>query len=1670
MVRYTKILALIITAFLTFVAFNVNAQDEEEDPILLFSGKITNASGGKLAGVSVEFFKDNVSFKKASTASSGKYPAVEAEYGHVYKVVFSKDGYVSKSVVIDAKKGFFAEDINEKKTYLDELGTSLINQQPNIDYSVVTSRPVAKAHIDPTTGSLGFDFGYIKTRKKEIDKFIAALANADNEHEQKFMQLVKEGDNAISSEQYANAIAKYKEALKIKEDKNVTAKIADAENKLKELEAQNKLNEEFNRAIKKGDQLLASNDFDASIAEYNNAKAIKPDDSLPDEKIKAANDKQKLADESALFKEYNDKIREADIQFKANKLVEAEKLYKEALLIKPSESAPKDKIAEIETILQTRKELDEKYNNLITSGDLAMTGEKYDEAISIFEDALTLKQNEAYPKNQIAKAKELSGAKADKAAQQKKYDNLISNATSEFGSESWESAKSTFKEALAVFPNEQLPKDKIVEIDAKLKELSAVKADKAAQQKKYDNLISKATSEFGRESWESAKSTFKEALAVFPNEELPKDKIAELDAKLKELADVKEANEAADVAEKTRKEEFDNLVANGNTQLQEGELDKAKSSFTEASKIYPKNDITKDKLLEVNAKIATEGKQNELTAKYNKIITQADAARDAESWDAAKQLYKDANKEKPPESYPQEQIDWINDKMKSQLKDDLHIQYQKIIDVADKMFVDENYSKSMELYKRATKFETAEAYPSEKIAEIEKILADNVANASNEREYSSLIAQADNQFESENWADARSIYSKALGFTDKQYPKDQIVEIDNKINEEKNKHEEYEQLIRKADSEFTAEDWQKSKSNYEKALALLTKDYPRKQINIIERKLNDLGESSALDKEYNDKIALADAARDAENWDPAKLLYKEANKIKYSEPYPQEQIKWINNQMKTALTEEVDKQYQKIIDVADKLFGEEDYIKSKELYERAKGMKPGDSYPPKQIKKINGLIAEKNKQNKLYSSYIKSGNSEFESKSYSRALKSFNNALKVKPSAPYPQKKVDEIKELLNQLAAEKLEQDKLKPAEFVKDLYGEEVTGKYTEADVKFMMTSGRIDDNDINAETIRKRKEGEALRLQTSTDNQHELGDKIYAVNEEMETRISEFSKDADIQRESNAESMVGYIDQNDERLTNKINLGKDVTYDNGEANETMETRINDFSVNSDIQRQDNVKSLEHFQEKEFAIKSILEEITLDKNYNTFEEQEELITEINEEIVESDEHRQENVKSMEDYQQGDYTEQGDRIGFGTDRTYDNELANETMETRINDFSSESDEDRQDNVVSMEDYQQGDYTEQGGRIGFGTDRTYDNELANETMETRINDFSSESDEHRQDNVESMEDYQQDDYTEQGDRIGFGTDRTYDNELANETMETRINDFSSESDEHRQDNVVSMEDYQQDDYTEQGGRIGFGTDRTYDNELANETMETRINDFSSESDEHRQDNVVSMEDYQQGDYTEQGGRIGFGTDRTYDNELANETMETRINDFSSESDEHRQDNVKSMENYQQDDYAEQGDRIDFGADRTYGNEIANEEMETRISEFSVDADDTRERNAEALGAYEDGLKDESSDYYNRNKDVGIENAEEMDRVKNQSVTMFVDENRQKLSTQYPEGITEKMFERRNGRGDVIEVTILRIIIKGVKGDEYKKVSAKWGTSYFKNGGIISEYIWDTETN
>mgnify|MGYP003331323277 CR=1 FL=1 len=56
-------------------------------------------------------------------------------------------------------------------------------------------------------------------------------------------------------------------------------------------------------------------------------------------------------------------------------------------------------------------------------------------------------------------------------------------------------------------------------------------------------------------------------------------------------------------------------------------------------------------------------------------------------------------------------------------------------------------------------------------------------------------------------------------------------------------------------------------------------------------------------------------------------------------------------------------------------------------------------------------------------------------------------------------------------------------------------------------------------------------------------------------------------------------------------------------------------------------------------------------------------------------------------------------------------------------------------------------------------------------------------------------------------------------------------------------------------------------------------------------------------------------------------------------------------------------------------------------------------------------------------------------------------------------------VVEEIFERKNTSGQVIEVTILRIVVRGNKGDEYRKVKSKWGESFFKNGVRVRVLRW-----
>ncbi|MEQ9467971.1 MAG: hypothetical protein RLN88_11205 [Ekhidna sp.] len=93
---------------------------------------------------------------------------------------------------------------------------------------------------------------------------------------------------------------------------------------------------------------------------------------------------------------------------------------------------------------------------------------------------------------QLAKQETEKKRREQEAQNKARYDQLIENADSEVSLENWESARSLYSEASAIFQNEQYPKDQLVMVNAKLDEIAELEARKAA------GIVETVTSPTGR--------------------------------------------------------------------------------------------------------------------------------------------------------------------------------------------------------------------------------------------------------------------------------------------------------------------------------------------------------------------------------------------------------------------------------------------------------------------------------------------------------------------------------------------------------------------------------------------------------------------------------------------------------------------------------------------------------------------------------------------------------------------------------------------------------------------------------------------------------------------------------------------------------------------------------------------------------------------------------------------------------------------------------------------------------------------------------------------------------------------------------------------------------------------------------------------------------------------
>ncbi|MEN9333258.1 MAG: hypothetical protein RLY35_438 [Bacteroidota bacterium] len=328
-----------------------------------------------------------------------------------------------------------------------------------------------------------------------------------------------------------------------------------------------------------------------------------------DAEFKRVKDARK-ADE-AKYKEFDKLIAEGDDEVIVKRYESAIAKYEAAQKLFPGDALPKQKIAKVQELMgqadEAKKE-EARYRMLLIDGEEAMKNSQWEVAQAKFNEAKKMKPKEKEPTEKLAELDK----RMKNAAKYAQYDAVIKDADRLFQAEKWEECMAKYKEASNMMPQETYPKERF----ARAKELlEKSKLDADAQNKKnkrYAELMSLGQKGIDKKDYSTAIVQFQEAANLKPDEQLPKDKINEINRLLKEQEDAiqaKKVKEKEDLEAARKRKEYDAVLKNADDMFKAAaskdlaKLSQSKEFYNQALAILPAEGYPKAQIAEVDALI-----------------------------------------------------------------------------------------------------------------------------------------------------------------------------------------------------------------------------------------------------------------------------------------------------------------------------------------------------------------------------------------------------------------------------------------------------------------------------------------------------------------------------------------------------------------------------------------------------------------------------------------------------------------------------------------------------------------------------------------------------------------------------------------------------------------------------------------------------------------------------------------------------------------------------------------------------------------------------------------------------------------------------------------------------------------------------------------------------------
>ncbi|HHN47917.1 MAG TPA: hypothetical protein ENN08_03125 [Bacteroidales bacterium] len=657
------------------------------------------------------------------------------------------------------------------------------------------------------------------------------------------------------------------------------------------------------------------------------------------------------------------------------------------------------------------------YEGIILRAEQFLEQGNYRQAKQEYENALRVNPDAVYPRLKLQQIREVYIDPDDAG----RYRNYITQADRFFNQQDYKRAREQYFFANIIKPEESHPVSRMKEIDGLLKELER-------RQGRYNKSIKTADSLYSAEDYRVALNEYLYASGLMPGETYPRQRIDQIN-KLFE-----EARREQQVFEKTI-EEADRLYM-----LQDYES--ALATYQQALKQRPGNRYTTGMIDRINA---MGSEQRSLENVYVQVIENADRLFNEADYDASRAGYQHALRLKPDEEYPQQRIQDIENRL-SELAD-LEENYLESIEVALANYEKQEYKPAMAAFNTAKSIKALDEDNTRIYNEIEDILEKG-------KNYRDALAEADDLFSKGSYRQAREKYTQVLNLKPEvTHPTERIAEIDSILADLGKLEENYLAAVSAGDDFFANRNYLQAVGAYQQATKIKpTEDYPKEQISAINPVLELLASGSQHyeRKEYQQALAQynqakellplndetlariseietllanqqafaalkteADALFEAEDYQPAREKYASALEIMPDAGDVTARISQIDAIL--AAIAEKEQNYMNAISQADHAFENKEYQRALSAYQQAVSIKPEEAYPAERVDEVQKIIQEIESRQLAYNENIAIADGKFSSKEYQQAIAAYQKALEFKPGDQYAQNRMAEARSLISE-------------------------------------------------------------------------------------------------------------------------------------------------------------------------------------------------------------------------------------------------------------------------------------------------------------------------------------------------------------------------------------------------------------------------------------------------------------------------------------------------------------------------------------------------------------------------------------------------------------------------------------------------------------------------------